>query len=383
MNRKKALSAAAVCGLAAALALGAVFTKPSGKKPKGDSEKGTEETAYEFKIGVTHSEGDADSELAEKGFADALSDLLAGSGENAVFTTASIDAAPGDPAALSAEVSGNITAGCDLLFVTGDAALSAAAGQTKSLPIVAADVMDYPTVLGISPSVWDGKTRTNVTGVSSAPDMEAVLSLLIEATPDLRNVGLLTAEGDAKALLQNRTMEAYLDEAGIPWKEYPLPLNVNPEAAAAAEAAGTPLPTLESMTALAATECSVLYLPADCSLTDSAASIGNITKSLGKPLVAADRTAGASALVCAYESPYAEGYMAGVIAVRILRDGYDPGELDILSADTGFHKLYEKSYAEALGRAAFPKSFSEYSDFFSTYDFSSDVDRKAEIEKNS
>ena len=97
--------------------------------------------------------------------------------------------------------------------------------------------MDFQTVLGIGGSDWDGKTGMNVTGISSLPDMEAVLSLLIEATPDLSTVGLLYTEGDTNALLQNHLLEAYMDEAGIAWKEYALPLSVDPEAAAAAEAA--------------------------------------------------------------------------------------------------------------------------------------------------
>lgn len=62
-----------------------------------------------------------------------------------------------------------------------------------------------------------------MTGISSKPNLEEQLSLLIEATPDLQSVGLLYNPEDTDGIYQNVLLEKYLDQAGIPWKEYALP----------------------------------------------------------------------------------------------------------------------------------------------------------------
>lgn len=373
MKRKNILSALAVLALAGALALGAVYGRSGSGKPGSEEEGEKEAPVIEYTVGIVNGGNDSDSLI--QGFSDALTDQF---GEW-TFVLNRTDTG-GDPAKNASAVTNDMKAGCDLILAIGDPALSTSATLAKDLPVIGTDVMDFQTVLGIRDNSWNWKTGTNVTGISSLPEMEEVLSLLIEATPELSTVGLLYSEGDTNAEIQNRLLEAYMDEAGIAWKEYALPLSVDPEAAAAAEAAGTPLPTLESMTALAATECSVLFLPADSALSDQAPAISRIALSLGRPLVAADKEAGQNALVCAYSNPYVQGYYAGELAVRILRDGYNPGDLQVLPADTGFHKLYTKSYADILGRT-FPKSFTEYSEFFASYDMSSDIDREKEIEK--
>ena len=62
-----------------------------------------------------------------------------------------------------------------------------------------------------------------MTGISSKPNLEEQLSLLIEATPDLKSVGLLYNPEDTDGIYQNVLLEKYLDQAGIPWKEYAIP----------------------------------------------------------------------------------------------------------------------------------------------------------------
>ena len=46
---------------------------------------------------------------------------------------------------------------------------------------------------------------------------------MIEATKDLQTVGILFSPEDTDAIYQNEIFEAYLDQAGIPWKEYLIP----------------------------------------------------------------------------------------------------------------------------------------------------------------
>ena len=117
--------------------------------------------------------------------------------------------------------------GYDMVYTCGIEALQVAAYQTSTVPIVSTGVVDFQKVLNIQleeGAVWDSKTHVNVAGVCALPPIDQQLSLLIEATPELESVAIVYKEGDVDAIYQNEVMEEYLDQAGIPWKEYMIPL---------------------------------------------------------------------------------------------------------------------------------------------------------------
>ena len=181
-----------------------------------------------------------------QGFTDALNDLF---GENHIKT------------------SDKITADTQLIFANGSDSLDSAASSTQETPIVGAGVMDFQRVLHLTAGIgdkWNKKTGTNVTGVSSEPDIAAQLSLIIETAPNLKTVGLLYTPDDSDSLFQLEIMEKYLDQAGIPWKEYMIPLNrledasVSDDTATEDSAESTPAPVIQKskVVASSATEVS-------------------------------------------------------------------------------------------------------------------------------
>ena len=116
-----------------------------------------------------------------------------------------------------------------MIFTTGKSTLSAAADATETIPIVATDIIDFKGALRIASlngKSWDKTTGRNITGVSSKPSIVDQVSLMIEATKDLQTVGILFSPEDTDAIYQNEIFEAYLDQAGIPWKEYLIPATV-------------------------------------------------------------------------------------------------------------------------------------------------------------
>lgn len=140
------------------------------------------------------------------GFKDALTDLF---GEKNIKT------------------SDTITEETQLIFANGTDSLTSSSTSTQEVPIVGAGVLDYQHLLHLTVGTgdkWNKKTGTNVTGVSSLPDIAAQLSLIIETTENLKSVGLLYTPDDSDSLYQLAIMEKYLDQAGIPWKEYSIPL---------------------------------------------------------------------------------------------------------------------------------------------------------------
>jgi ABC-type uncharacterized transport system substrate-binding protein len=207
----------ACTGLAAILA---VSLPACGKDKSSGYTPLPEEDDTVYNISLCQDEDSDYYNNISQGFNDALTDLF-GSAHVNVTTMVANDAIGTD--SICADY---VTGGTDLIFANGKKSLSSAATATEDIPIVGAAVMDYQSVLHLataSDSSWNKKTGTNVTGISSKPNLEEQLSLLIEATPDLQSVGILYNPEDTDGIYQNVLLEKYLDQAGIPWKEYALP----------------------------------------------------------------------------------------------------------------------------------------------------------------
>lgn len=119
-----------------------------------------------------------------------------------------------------------VGADTQLIFADGPNSITDNAETYRDIPIVAAGAMDYQHLLHLTAGVgnkWNQKTGTNVTGVSSKPNIEDQVSLIIETTEDLKSVGLLYTPEDSDSLYQLGIIEKYLDQAAIPWKEYAIP----------------------------------------------------------------------------------------------------------------------------------------------------------------
>lgn len=328
--------------------------------------------------------------------------------------------------------------GAQLIFTVGEDSLTAAAQTITDLPVVASNVMDFERILHIitpQGEDWDGTTGRNITGVSNLTSIPQQTSMLIETTKDLRAVGILYCTEDQNAVFQNEMLETYLDEAGIPWKEYAIPSTSaadissggeNPanvivpsrfSAASGKEGANTdvvtfgensqstginspasvrtpqissnwsddltpeglaPLPedaSAEQIAAYAAAECSALYISAGSMLTDQIDVITSAATAAGKVTVGGDATLGQSTLVSMYADPYAQGYAAGKQVYRILVNGDDPGAIAIDDVATEDNvKLYNGNVAATLG-LDFPKSFKEIHEYLETYVIGSDTER--------
>lgn len=295
----------------------------------------------------------------------------------------------------------------DLIITNGERSLTAAAKATTKIPIVASNVMNFQQIVGIEAAgTWDRLTGRNITGISSAPNVTAALSLLIEATPNLESVGILYTSYDSNAIFQNTRLEDYLDEAGIKWTEYEIPL---PGQSAATALTGTdtlsanqapagsvssngsePLVsdnaasvsgnaadgsvsenaipqvslTPEQIVAKAVKDSSVLFVSRNSLLSGQAQMIASAAENAGKGIIAGDKTFGQYALATLYSDPYQEGYTAGTMAASILADGKKVEKMKVRGITIrNEHKLYNADYAKKLNMT-FPKSFTEFNTYF-------------------
>lgn len=278
----------------------------------------------------------------------------------------------------------------NLIVANGERSLEAAAKATEKIPIVAVNVMNYQKIVGLSATGvkdWDQLTGRNVTGISSAPNVSATLSLIIEATPKLEQVGILYSTYDDNAIFQDTRLEEYLDEAGIKWKEYDVPLQgqtvtaaptPTPSATPSPESDSTSVPsptlpaaapatlTADQVVNKAVSENSVLFLSRGSLLSDQIQMIATAAEKAGKGLVASDEICGKYALATIYSDPYQEGVRAGSIVSSILVDRKKANKLKVqeISFDAE-HKLYNTTYADQL-KITFPKSFTEFQTYFNS-----------------
>lgn len=224
---------AAAAAMACVMALGLTACgSSSDDKTTYKKLKDTDDTVY--KIGIVQSGSrNSDTEMTQ-GFTDALQDTF---GEKHVqVTTENI----GDGKSADAILSDFTQDSTQLILADGEPALTAASIATDTIPIVGVNVKDFQSTLHIFTAdnkSWNRKTGRNITGISSAPNMPQTLSLMIEATPELKTVGILYAPEDTNAIFLNERLEAYLNQAGIPWKEYEFPSSGSAEAAEAAQEA--------------------------------------------------------------------------------------------------------------------------------------------------
>lgn len=225
---------AVLCGVLSLGLLAGCADKKTNSTAKYKPISDSDDTSYP--IALLASESSDRTASIQAGFKDALTDTL---GEK--HYTLTIETADGQHSVSSLasqivnagssneenELLGTDTSSADnkafsLIAAEGTSALTAASESTSSLPIVAMDVLNIRNTLHLQGDSWSDPTGTNVTGISSKLPLADYISMMIEATKDVHAVGLLYSPDDTDAISQNETLETYLTEAGIPWKEYEL-----------------------------------------------------------------------------------------------------------------------------------------------------------------
>ncbi|MCR4831043.1 MAG: hypothetical protein K5883_06260 [Pseudobutyrivibrio sp.] len=189
-------------------------------EPVSDNKNESDEDSYSYNISALLSKDNRMDEILLQGFSDALTDYI-GEDHFTITTAYSTEETPSETIAANA-----VKSSADMIFTTGKSTLQAAADATDTIPIVATDIIDFKGTLRIASlggKSWDKTTGRNITGVSSKPSIVDQVSLMIESTKDLQTVGILFSPEDTDAIYQNEIFEAYLDQAGIPWKEYLIP----------------------------------------------------------------------------------------------------------------------------------------------------------------
>ena len=271
---------------------------------------------------ITHDALDA----ATKGFQDAV---IAGLGEENV--TFDLQNAAGDSGTCASIANAFVAAEVDLIMANATPALQNAQAATADIPILGTSVTEYGVALDIKD--FNGTVGGNVSGTSDLAPLDEQAAMLQEWVPDAKNVGLLYCSAEANSKYQVDTIKALLEEKGYACEMF-------------AFADSNDMP---AVTNAACEFADVIYVPTDNAVASSTDIIDGICRAAGIPIIAGEEGICAGCGVATLSISYYDiGYIAGEMAVEILVNGANPGEMDIQFAPETVKK-YNADICSALG----------------------------------
>ncbi|MDD6380907.1 MAG: ABC transporter substrate binding protein [Lachnospiraceae bacterium] len=403
--------------------LTAVVVTGCGKSTSYRQPDDDDDTVYN--VGIISENGNTN---LEQGFRDALEDTLGEKHVNIVTKQLS----DGDVNDTAAEM---VQEKPSVILTESESALSSTYSLVKNdddTSVISTNVQDILRASGAEKkdddSDDDRTTGINVTGISSNPYVSDQLSELIEATPNIRSVGILYSPDDTDTVKVDRTLETFLTQAGIEYREYILPSKLYKSLMTDGDdASSTTLlnsirnsdetdPTVplisenfakrlhpeytdeelmeweqktrkslalasdKKIINTAVRQNDALYI-AGGSLDSKISSIATAAKKARVATFGGDQKTGQQTLVTLWSDPYDTGYQAGKMAYQILANGQKASDMQVLyRTRSSFVKLYNKSYADALG-LTFGKSFHEYSEYMKDYTPGSNTTRVEETDE--
>ncbi len=292
------------------------------------SEEEPSEEGKTYTIGICQLVQHEALDAATQGFKDALNELLAEGGNSVVFIEHN---ASGDAPTCTTICNMLVSDKVDLILANATAALQAAAAATNEIPVIGTSITDYATALEVDN--WTGKTGTNITGTSDLAPLEQQAAMIKELFPDAETVGILYCSGEPNSVYQADIVKAELEGMGYTCEIFTF-VDTN---------------DLASVTTSACNASDVIYIPTDNTAANCTETINNVALPAGVPIVAGEagicRGCGVATLSISY---YDIGYAAGEMAAEILKDGKNPGDMEIGFAPEVV-KMYNPEICSSLG----------------------------------
>ena len=180
---------------------------------------------------------------------------------------------------------------------------------------------------------FTGVTSMNVSGTSDLAPLDQQAAMVKELFPDAKKVGLLYCSAEANSIYQVKVVGEELAKLGYETEEF----------------AFTDSNDVASVSALAAQNCDVVYIPTDNTAAAYTETIANELIPAKIPAVVGEegicKGCGVATLTISY---YDIGYATGLMAYEILANGADVSTMPIEYAPQ-FTKKYNAANAEALG----------------------------------
>lgn len=307
MKAKRIISAIT----AAVLLCAAVFTAASCQK-----------SSAKYTVGICQLVKHDALDAATKGFTDELKKQF---GDEIEFIEQN---AQGQTETCTSIINTFVTRKVDLILANATSPLQAAAGGTKSIPVLGTSVTEYGTALGISD--FSGTVGGNVSGTSDLAPLDQQAAMVKELFPDAKTVGLLYCSAEPNSEYQVKVMTAELAKLGYACEKFSFSDSNDVTAVSKAAAAAS----------------DVLYVPTD---NTAASCAGTILGAIGdKPLIAGEKGICSGCGVATLSIDYYDlGVATGKMAAKILRGEADISKMPIEYAPD-FTKLYNADRCKAL-----------------------------------
>jgi len=340
MKNSKKLIALTICiMLVTALLLGCGNgQQTSGNQPANGNGQENGDAPQHFTIGVINLMEHMALDAAFRGFVSALEARGFVDGDNITIHYAN---ALGDQSTLSTIADQHVNRNADLILSITTPATQTMAGRTNTIPILGTAVTSY-VVAGIIDS--NERPGGNVSGTSDMNPVAAQIDLVVEMVPDAQTIGLIYNSGEANSVLQVQIAKERIEELGLQWEEVTVV---------------TPADVMTAMQSLVG-RVDAVYVPADNVMASSMPAVHSVAIDAGIPVVAGERNmVMAGALATMGIDYYELGYATGIMAIDVLVNGMNPGDMPIQFAPDVYSITINGLVAEEIG-FTIPDRFQSY-----------------------
>lgn len=317
-------SLAAVVAVMTAIALTACSGSGSTESAENtETTESTETSGDEYKIGILQLTQHPALDKANEGFIAALDDA-------GISYTVDQQNASGDQPTCQTIAEKLVNDGNDLIYAIATPAAQAVAGMTKDIPVVISAVTD-PAESGLVAD--NAAPGGNVTGASDLTPVADQISLLKQLIPDAKTVGVLYCSAESNSAIQAQMAKEACEANGLEAVDFTVSSTNEIQT------------VVESMVG----KVDAIYAPTDNTIANGMATVGMIANDNGLPVICGESGMVASGGLATYGIDYYQlGYMAGEMAVDILVNGTNPGDIPVgyLSADKCEFAVNEETAAK-------------------------------------
>lgn len=317
-------SLAAVVAVMTAIALTACSSSGSTESAENtETTESTETSGDEYEIGILQLTQHPALDKANEGFIAALDDA-------GISYTVDQQNASGDQPTCQTIAEKLVNDGNDLIYAIATPAAQAVAGMTKDIPVVISAVTD-PAESGLVAD--NAAPGGNVTGASDLTPVADQISLLKQLIPDAKTVGVLYCSAESNSAIQAQMAKEACEANGLEAVDFTVSSTNEIQT------------VVESMVG----KVDAIYAPTDNTIANGMATVAMIANDNGLPVICGESGMVESGGLATYGIDYYQlGYMAGEMAVDILVNGTNPGDIPVgyLSADKCEFAVNEETAAK-------------------------------------
>lgn len=247
-------------------------------------------------------------------------------GENLEFIYESAQGNPATAAQIAREFAGSSP---DVIVPIATPSAQAAAGASRTIPIVFSAVTD-PVAAGLVAS--NEAPGANVTGVSDLTPVAGHIALIKELVPEVKSVGFVYNPGEANSVALLDMFKAAADEQGV----------------AIVEAMANRTADVQNAARSLVGKVEAMYVPTDNTVVSAFEAIVGVADENDLPLISGDTdSVSRGALAAVGFDYYQVGLQTAEVVLRVLK-GENAGEIPVTFA-SGSDLVVNKKAAEAQG----------------------------------